>query len=882
MTQILITSSVLIVAMALARLVLRKRVSQRLIYGLWLLVALRLLIPVQFGHSKYSVTTVTQSATNQVQQAVQRPIAGPSREEVYDRLLEDYLARPPMVPEAPTAPESPTIPQTPVVPEVTTPAPTIPAQVQTQLRQEAQEQVTAPSLSQILTFIWIFGMVAMAVWFFTANLLFSRKIRRDSVLLSDCHWNDTGVPLVGAIRLLLCPHLDTPCLVGLFRPTVCLTPASIEDSDTRRHVLTHELTHLRHGDHIWSLIRCLCLCVYWFNPLVWLAAILSKRDQELACDEAALLKLGEHERIPYGRTLLNIVIRRSTPGKILQTATAMSETKKQLKERIEFIVKRPKNLWFAAISLILIAALATGCAFAGSKPTTEPTQAPTNSTTEATAPELPADSPYASILTGYHALVAARLSGESPTQDTLRIFTDATGGNASLERTWNAMVADLTANLQNPTAQSFLHRTRDINGDGEPELLLLRRDGILLALFTTCQGQPRLLDAFHTGYRAVMTDQGQLYTLFYSAAGQYDYHIQTLGSDGQFTTDGAFGVDSPGTYHYEIQNGRECAISAERFEQLLQAHPFQWGDSWNNTGAAGYLLQRGERYEIFSLVPFSYHYRLFDREGNIIEERDTGSRYPGISMITDTILEIKIGYGTGVIAHHYLDLETDRISSTFLQVLCTNGDLIAYLDGEQLIVESIFGKTNLYKQIDHNLAPELVQVAQASFSSDGRILYFTYPISGESTTTHIYYLYEPQYVHDVPLGKWTATVCFQDETMLSYSLQLNQDGTAVYTMGYYRSELIEKMEGTWREADESFGEDAYYLELVPMVLDENTGALTYIHQSVFRLRLAEDGRLIRADLLDGLPLFQGISGTSLLMYHHESYSILYDFPIQYL
>ena len=431
MTQILITSSALILIMVLARLALRKRVSQRLIYGLWLLVALRLLIPVQFGQSKYSVTTAVQPAVEQVQQVVQRPIAGPSREEIYDQLLQDYLA------------QTPSVPQAPVVPEVTAPAPTVSVQIQTQLRQEAEEKVTAPSVSQILTGIWLAGMSAMAVWFLAANLLFLRKIRKDSERLTACQCKSAEVrgdiplfagaihesPAVpyrffgrfvnrpygkkGMIRLRLCPHLDSPCLVGFFRPTVCLTPATMENEETLRHVLTHETTHLRHGDHIWSVVRCICLCIYWFNPLVWLAAILSKRDQELACDEAALLKLGEEERIPYGKTLLNIVVHANTPGRILQTATAMSETKKQLKERIVFIVKRPKNLWFAAISLILIAAIATGCAFTGSKPPivqttqgtesadpppatqatepTQPTTAPADNTGPATEPTRPSE-----------------------------------------------------------------------------------------------------------------------------------------------------------------------------------------------------------------------------------------------------------------------------------------------------------------------------------------------------------------------------------------------------------------------------------------------------------------------------------------------------------
>ena len=48
MKEILITSSALILSVIILRLLFRTKVSRRLIYGAWLLVALRLLVPIQF------------------------------------------------------------------------------------------------------------------------------------------------------------------------------------------------------------------------------------------------------------------------------------------------------------------------------------------------------------------------------------------------------------------------------------------------------------------------------------------------------------------------------------------------------------------------------------------------------------------------------------------------------------------------------------------------------------------------------------------------------------------------------------------------------------------------------------------------------------------
>lgn len=71
-----------------------------------------------------------------------------------------------------------------------------------------------------------------------------------------------------------------------------------------RHTVEHEITHFRHGDHFWSALRSVCIALHWYNPLVWWAAILSRNDAELACDEGTIRRIGEDARAEYGRTLI--------------------------------------------------------------------------------------------------------------------------------------------------------------------------------------------------------------------------------------------------------------------------------------------------------------------------------------------------------------------------------------------------------------------------------------------------------------------------------------------------------------------------------------------------------------------------------------------------
>ena len=345
MKEILITSSVLIAVILLARRLFRGKVSQKLIYAAWLLVALRLLVPIQIGQSKYSITTFTEKIESQskpiqqVQEVLREPVAGPSRAELYEQLLNEYIQQSadPALPEA----------QKPITPEI-----------QEQINQQVEERITAPTLSELLTTVWIAGMGVMAVWFITTNLLYLYRAKQGAV-----PFNEIKSPATVRVS----SNVPTPCLVGIFRPVIYLTPASTENGHALNHVLTHELTHLRHWDHIWSLIRCVCLCVYWFNPLVWVAAHQSRRDCELACDESALKKLGDSERIAYGQTLLATVTQSMSPTHLIETATAMNETKKQLKERVSFIVRKPRNILIAAVCMILIAAITAGCTFMGGK-----------------------------------------------------------------------------------------------------------------------------------------------------------------------------------------------------------------------------------------------------------------------------------------------------------------------------------------------------------------------------------------------------------------------------------------------------------------------------------------------------------------------------------
>lgn len=215
---------------------------------------------------------------------------------------------------------------------------------------------SALTLRKLLLPVWRCGAAATLLVFLAANVRFARRLRR-------CRR-----PLAvegAALPVYVAEERAVPCLFGLFRPAIYVTQATADDPELLRHTVAHETTHFRHGDHVWALLRAVCLALHWWNPLVWWAAKLARQDGELACDEATIRALGETERAAYGRTLIRMACGRGVSP--LLTATAMDGGKTSLHERIVLLAKKPRTAALAAIALVLAAALCVGCTFTGAK-----------------------------------------------------------------------------------------------------------------------------------------------------------------------------------------------------------------------------------------------------------------------------------------------------------------------------------------------------------------------------------------------------------------------------------------------------------------------------------------------------------------------------------
>lgn len=335
----IISSSILILIIITIRHFLKGKMSLRLQYGLWLIVAVRLLIPFSIGEAVTSVSTWLDLVGDR--QAVQEIVdftQTPIRDMVYEETYFDSV------------PESNGVQGDGIE---TLPDDDISGKVEYEIPEQMGLYFTP---AEVATFLWKLGMVLVGAWFLFSNIHFSLKLRKDRVLYGE----------KGRLKVYQTSVVETPCLYGLFTPAIYVTKEVVGDETRMQHVLEHEMTHYRHGDYIWALVRVLCLTVHWYNPLVWCAALLSRRDAELACDEATIKRLGEEERASYGRTLIGLTCEKRPA--VLITATTMTGSKRSIKERIKLIAQKPKMAVITLVVVIVLIITAIGWTFAGAKP----------------------------------------------------------------------------------------------------------------------------------------------------------------------------------------------------------------------------------------------------------------------------------------------------------------------------------------------------------------------------------------------------------------------------------------------------------------------------------------------------------------------------------
>lgn len=179
-----------------------------------------------------------------------------------------------------------------------------PIQAYQELRQQEKVYVSAPpeqrlemagpaaaqgfALLDQLPAIWLTGVGCMALYM-TLSLLRMRWRLRAAPRIQD--------------NVYRCTDWSTPFVLGVLAPRIYV-PETVSEQDFPQ-VLAHERCHIRRWDHVWKPLAFLLLAVNWFNPVLWAAYVLLGRDMERACDEMVLKNATPAQRAAYSRALVS-------------------------------------------------------------------------------------------------------------------------------------------------------------------------------------------------------------------------------------------------------------------------------------------------------------------------------------------------------------------------------------------------------------------------------------------------------------------------------------------------------------------------------------------------------------------------------------------------
>jgi beta-lactamase regulating signal transducer with metallopeptidase domain len=315
-------ASVLALLVLLLQTILRGRLNPRWRYALWLLVIVRLLLPVQ-----------PESALSLFQFAPTPP--APLVTTVTEPWQPLFTGKPYPSPSDPEPMVKPNYPF---------------------------------SYFTLLTFLWLGGAMSLLALTWEVNRRFARQVTAspdvtDPDLLALFVTTKAELGISRSIRLIESGQVQSPAIMGLFQPTLLLPAHVREKFDARelRFIFLHELAHLKRGDVIVQALIALLQIAHWFNPVLWLAFRRMRIDREPATDAMVLSRAGEEEKERYGLMLIKL-LEHFNQRHSLPTLVGILEDKDQFKRRFSLIARFTRGAYgWSLLGIGLITLLSIGC-----------------------------------------------------------------------------------------------------------------------------------------------------------------------------------------------------------------------------------------------------------------------------------------------------------------------------------------------------------------------------------------------------------------------------------------------------------------------------------------------------------------------------------------
>ncbi|PRT21355.1 methicillin resistance protein [Bacillus wiedmannii] len=228
----------------------------------------------------------------------------------------------------------------------------------------SSEQQTALSLYKVALYVWLAGVIILAVITFITNRRLYSYIKKqpditDEQVTTVFNRCKQSMKMKKAVSLRLAGKIASPTVFSFFRPKVLLSKKHMKvlNEQQLQYVFYHELAHIKRNDVAVNWIMYSLILLNWFNPILWYAYFCMREDQELACDAYALTFIDKEEQIAYGHTIITLLEHYSYQ---VPSLANLSRNKRTLKRRIVMIKKfQKKSYRLSLLGIIVIVAIAS-------------------------------------------------------------------------------------------------------------------------------------------------------------------------------------------------------------------------------------------------------------------------------------------------------------------------------------------------------------------------------------------------------------------------------------------------------------------------------------------------------------------------------------------
>lgn len=327
-------ASILVGFILCIKVLFRNKLTPRWQYMLWIVLMIRLLLPwsPDSSYSIYSLLSYSSSVSEVI------PKNMPSTERKVD-IESDYAV------------------------ELESNSETVTKNGEPEVNASAEQQTTF-SLYKLALYVWLAGVIVLAVITFITNRRLYSYIKKqaditDEQVITVFNRCKQSMKMKKAVSLRLAGKIASPTVFSFFRPKVLLSKKHMKvlNEQQLQYVFYHELAHIKRNDVAVNWIMYSLLLLNWFNPILWYAYFCMREDQELACDAYALTFIDKEEQIAYGHTIITLLEHYSYQ---VPSLANLSRNKRTLKRRIVMIKKfQKKSYRLSLLGVIVIVAIAS-------------------------------------------------------------------------------------------------------------------------------------------------------------------------------------------------------------------------------------------------------------------------------------------------------------------------------------------------------------------------------------------------------------------------------------------------------------------------------------------------------------------------------------------